>query len=310
MKIFMAPVQGHTDAAWRHYFNEEFHGVSKFYTPFIRCERNGIRARDVRDIESDLNTGIDLVPQVIFRDTDELRYLLDDISGRGFREIDLNMGCPFPLQTGHGRGAAVIACRPLLENVEKILSGYPDVTFSVKMRLGFRNKDEWKDSIDIINSMPLSHVTVHSRVARQQYKGEPDMEAFREFAEISEHPVVYNGDLLTVDDIRRVESVFPEITAVMIGRGLLGCPSLAEEYTDEKKLSDGERADRMLRFHDKLLSHYMSTLCGESQVLDKIKPFWEYAVTIIGRKAYKTVKKASDMAKYRTALASIGGHHS
>ncbi len=61
----------------------------------------------------------------------------------------------------------------------------------------------------------------------------------------------------------------------------------------------------MLKFHRDLLHHHESTLCGDSQILSKIKPFWEYAEAEIGRKPWKAIKKASNMAKYHSAVATI-----
>ncbi|MDE7179812.1 MAG: tRNA-dihydrouridine synthase family protein, partial [Muribaculaceae bacterium] len=73
-----------------------------------------------------------------------------------------------------------------------------------------------------------------------------------------------------------------------------------EEWTRDKRL------EKMLDFHRVLLRHYTETLCGESQVVSKIKPFWEYAEEEIGRKAWKAIKKASNIAKYHSAVAMIG----
>ena len=61
----------------------------------------------------------------------------------------------------------------------------------------------------------------------------------------------------------------------------------------------------MLKFHRELLHHYESTLCGDAQILSKIKPFWEYAEAEIGRKPWKGIKKASNLAKYHSVVASI-----
>lgn len=61
----------------------------------------------------------------------------------------------------------------------------------------------------------------------------------------------------------------------------------------------------MLDFHDRLFTHYKNTLCGDSQVLSKIKPFWEFAESEIGRKPWKAIKKASSMPKYISAVAMI-----
>ncbi len=61
----------------------------------------------------------------------------------------------------------------------------------------------------------------------------------------------------------------------------------------------------MKDFHNRLFTHYQNTLCGDMQVISKIKPFWEYAETEIGRKPWKAIKKASSMAKYISAIAMI-----
>ncbi len=61
----------------------------------------------------------------------------------------------------------------------------------------------------------------------------------------------------------------------------------------------------MLSFHRNLLDYYSSTLCGETQLISKIKPFWEYAEDEIGRKAWKAIKKATNLAKYHSAVAMI-----
>ena len=91
----------------------------------------------------------------------------------------------------------------------------------------------------------------------------------------------------------------------MLGRGLLGRPSLAAEVTAGEGWTRERRIEEMLRFHDALMAYYEETLCGESQLLSKIKPFWEYAEEEIGRKAWKAIKKAATLPKYRTALALI-----
>lgn len=80
MKIFVAPVQGHTDAAWRHFHHKIYGGDHKYFTPFMRCEHGEIRAKDLRDLSHPLNQGVDLEPQVIFRDMVELDILLHSLS--------------------------------------------------------------------------------------------------------------------------------------------------------------------------------------------------------------------------------------
>lgn len=305
MDMMVAPVQGHTDAAWRHFYSNIYGGDACFFTPFIRVEQGTLRKHDMKDLMSGLNSGMQVIPQVIFRDMDELRILVDALVENGVGKINLNSGCPFPLQTAKGRGAAFISNVEEYSKLREFISRYPEVEFSVKMRLGLSDSTEWENVISILNDMRLAHITLHPRVAKQQYKGEVDLTQFALFLERSKNPVVYNGDLNTPEQIDDVIRKFPTIAGIMVGRGLLGRPSLISEYRSGKEWDKTERLNRMRNFHDQLLDHYQTYLCGDAQVLSKIKPFWEYSEEEIGRKPWKAIKKATTMAKYHTAVAQI-----
>ncbi len=304
-KIDIAPVQGHTDAAWRHFHSAIYGGGHDYYTPFIRLERGEFRKHDLKDFSSPLNENHNVIPQVIFRDMEELRPLISGLVEAGAKRIDLNTGCPFPLQTAKGRGAAFVSNKTEYDKIPVLLREYPEVRFSLKMRLGFAEPDEWKGIIDDIAEMPLTHVTLHPRVARQQYGGELWLDSFREFLKECPHPVLFNGDIVTPADIVRVREEFPDISGMMTARGVLGRPSLVAEYECGEEWDKETRLQYMLKFHRELLHHYESTLCGDAQILSKIKPFWEYAEAEIGRKPWKGIKKASNLAKYHSVVATI-----
>lgn len=304
MNFHFAPVQGHTDAPYRHFHNLIYSIPVTYYTPFIRLEGAQLRKRDIKDFTSPLNIGAPNIPQIIFRDEKELIPLVNVLKQHEITNIDLNMGCPFPLQTGHGRGAAAIANRNLAEAIVKVVKNNPDISFSVKMRLGMSDPEEWKILLPYLNEANLTHITVHPRVARQQYSGALHLDQFKELLNQSNNPIVFNGDIRTPDDFRNITEQFPQISGIMIGRGLLGRPSLIQEIiTEEWPLE--KRLDFMINFHRQLLDYYQSQLCGDSQIISKIQPFWEYAEEEIGRKAWKAIKKASNMAKYNSAVASI-----
>lgn len=304
--IYIAPVQGHTDAAWRHFHEETYGGDNRYFTPFIRCDHGELRKQDLRDYSSELNAGLDLEPQVIFRDMSELDTLLKKLTEAGTERVNLNVGCPFPLQTGKGRGAGFLRNKEEISRLQSTLDKYPALSYSVKMRLGFEEDDEWRNIIEVLNNLELRHVDVHPRIAKQQYGGELRMDQFSEILKESKNPVVFNGEIKTPEDIDGILSAFPEVYGVMTARGILGRPSLAAEWLEGREWSLEERLEKMLKFHRALLNHYSSMLCGDSQILSKIKPFWEYAESEIGRKAWKAIKKSSNLAKYHSAVAMIG----
>lgn len=305
MKFHFAPVQGHTDAPYRHFHNLIYGNDLTYYTPFIRLEEGKLRKRDIKDFTSPLNSGAPNVPQIIFRDEKELTTLIDLMKQQGASRIDLNMGCPFPLQTGHGRGAATVANEALAQSVKSVINANPDIDFSVKIRLGMAEPDEWKVLLAYLNETHISHLAVHPRVARQQYSGELYLDQFGDILSQSTNPVVFNGEIHTPQDVAKISSLFPKIEGIMIGRGLLARPSLVSEIAVGEEWSREKRLEIMLNFHNQLLNHYSEELCGDSQIISKIKPFWEYAEEEIGRKAWKAIKKASNMAKYNSAVALI-----
>lgn len=305
LSLHFAPVQGHTDAAYRHFHKEIYGGDQTYYTPFIRLEKNGIRPRDIKDITSELNEGLHLVPQIIFRDGNELSTLVKLLKEMGLKEIDLNMGCPFPLQTGHGRGAATITNENLAQEVVNCVKSNPDISFSVKMRLGMQDPQEWKKMLPYLNEVNLKHITLHPRVAKQQYGGEVNLEEFESFLKESKNPVIYNGDIKTPEEIKTIINKFPDINGIMIARGALGRPSLFSEYLNGEDWEHETRLEKMLEFHKRLFQHYNGILCGDAQVISKIQPFWEYSEEEIGRRAWKAIKKACNISKYQTAIALI-----
>lgn len=302
----MAPVQGHTDAPYRHFHAKRYVAADEYFTPFIRLEHGIVRKKDLNDLHAEVAENDNVVPQVIFKDIDELGTLVDTLAAEGNNRIDINMGCPFPLQTAKGRGAATAGSVVAAEAVREVVESNPEIRFSVKMRLGMEHPDEWRATLPILNSLQLVHITMHPRVAKQQYKGEPDLDAFTEFLSESENPVVYNGDIRTPQDVKIIAERFPGVEGIMIGRGLLGRPSLTSEISEGAEWTEEKRLEEMVRFHRELLEHYRSSLCGDHQVLSKIQPFWEYAETEVGRKTWKALMKAVNYAKYATAVAAVG----
>ncbi len=304
--IYSAPIQGLTELPWRHFHRAVYgDGVTAYHTPFLRVERSEVRQRDVKALESEMNASVPLVPQLILRDVREMEMLVDKVTGAGYDRIDINMGCPFPPQVHHGRGAGMIARRDLLEALgDEMRNHYPDVKFSLKMRLGVDSPDEWREAIEPINRMSLVRLTVHPRTARQQYSGELHMGEFGELLKVSAHPVVYNGDILEPSDIFRIREAYPTVEGVMVGRGLFSRPSIVAEWREERAWDERTRAERMLQLHSLLYDYYTERVSGDGQLMGKLKPFWDY-LEGVDRRTLKMMKKAVTIRKYDEAVAAI-----
>lgn len=302
MKLYASPLQGFTEAPWRNIHQTIFGGVDAYYTPFVRVEKGEFRNKDLRDIAPENNEVSHLIPQLIASTPAEMEKLLGLFIEKGYQEIDINMGCPFPLLTGRHKGSGILPYPSEVRALLDELAHYPDQKFSVKMRLGWEYFDEWKAILPMLNELPLSRVTLHPRIGRQQYKGMVNMKEFAVFYEECRHPLVYNGDLLTVDDIRRIEEGFPRLEGVMLGRGLLSNPALAMDYKRGEITPQAELYGKVKEFHGQLYRHYESYLQGEAQLLSKVKPYWEYLLPDMEKKQKKAILKSTRVEKYLAAV--------
>lgn len=305
LPIHFAPIQGYTDDVYRRIHNELIGGITAYYTPFVRMEGGGVRSKDMRDIRPEFNEGVPVIPQIIVKSMKEFDYLVKMVEEKGYTHIDINMGCPFPMQAKHGRGSGLLAQVNIIEEIAKGIIERKHLAFSVKMRLGWEDKNEWQPVLDILNHVPLRQITLHPRTGIQQYKGKIDMEAFDEFHDRCRHPLIYNGDLTTLEDIHRIETKYPDLSGIMIGRGLLARPSLAAEYVSGKEYTWEERCKQLHTMHERLMAHYETTANSEEQVHNRMRLFWEYMETEIGRKAYKKLMKAGNMKNYLAAVKSV-----
>ncbi len=305
MKLFFAPLQGYTDHRYRCLHQTIFGGIDCYFSPFMRCDGGQLRNKELRDILPDNNAGTMLVPQLICASGDELAHLLDAVQQLGYSQVDINMGCPFPLQTGRGRGAALLAREEALESVVREIERRREVAFSVKMRSGFSSTDEGMRSLHRLNETPLQRVTLHPRLGRQQYKGVPDMEVFAQMAAVCRHPVVYNGDICNTVQIDELHHTFPTLHGVMIGRGLLARPTLAWEWHNHTTLSDGAVLQQSLLMHRQLYNTARQTLQGDQQILGRMHAFWEYQQPLIDKKIYKRLMKAGNCRTYEEAVAML-----
>ncbi len=311
--VAFAPLQGYTDAIYRRAHWECVGGVDEYYTPFVRIEHGEVRKKDLRDTDPERNVGVPTVPQVIASGGDEFARLCDALQGQGWSRIDLNMGCPFPMQVRAGRGSGLLLYPDRIEEIQREMLRRSEVAFSVKMRTGWESVDEGLSCMNIINAMPLVHVTLHPRLGRQQYKGVADMEAFRRFCEACRHPMVYNGDIVQVESGKwqvasGADAVdLSQTKGVMIGRGLLARPwitACAGETPAYLEDAGETPAYQVLRsMHERIYHHAVETLCGDSQILSRLHAFWEYMD--IPHKQKKAIMKATTLPRYREAVAVV-----
>lgn len=301
--LHFAPVQGFTDAPYRNLHQQIFGGVAAYYTPFVRLEKgNSFRNRELKDIARCNNTVPHLIPQLIASKPEEFRSILTLFAEEGYREADINMGCPFPLLTKRHKGSGILPYPEEVKSLLEIMTEFPEIDFSLKLRLGWEKPEESLALLPILNDLPLKHITLHARLGKQQYKGDTDLEGFETFYNQCKHPLLYNGDICTIEDITKITERFPNLYGIMIGRGLLSNSALAMEYTTGRQLTGSEFIEKAKKLHDSLLEYYQEHRQGDAQLLCKMKTLWEYLLPDLEKRARKHILKSTKIETYRFAV--------
>lgn len=303
MNISFAPIQGYTDAAYRKIHNDLFGGIEQYYTPFIRLEKGAIRKQDAKEFSAERN-GIlfdegKIIPQILPGDGEEAEALCNAIVEQGYKQIDINMGCPFPMIAKRQKGCGLLPHPESVKSILVAIAKFPEVKFSVKMRLGLEDCNEWKALADMLNDAQLEHITMHPRIGKQQYNGTTDMTCFAEFVETIKHPVIYNGDVTTIEQAKKIVEEFPNIKGLMIGRGLLSNPALSWEIANNRPMDKKDLAFKIEQLNERLIEAYNDQYDGgEGQVVKKMLTVWDYLLPEIEKRAKKKIVKSKNLQDF------------
>ncbi len=302
--ITLAPLHGITGFVFRNALFSHFPGFDAAMAPFILPVRGADpEASLFKDLLPERNRLLPLVPQLLGNDAEAFLDTAAVSADLGYRELNWNMGCPYPMVANKRRGSGLLPHPELVEPFLDEVCVRSPLPVSVKLRLGRYDKKEIEALAPILNAHPLSKVIIHPRLGVQLYEGEVDLDGFADAAALLEHPVVYNGDIMDLSTFSALASRFPSVHEWMIGRGALSDPFLPARI---KGLSvPSEPLSALLAFHKDLYDGYRDLLSGPQHVLDKMKEVWSYLRRSLPdqEKAYRFIVKAKTLESYETAVS-------
>jgi len=307
-KLLSSPLQGFTDFRFRNAFNHYFGGIDTFYSPYIRLNgKRTIKPAYERDILPENNVGLEVIPQIITNDADEFLFVANYVQQFGYKELNWNLGCPYPMVTKCGMGSGLINNSEKINEILKKVHAESDIVVSMKMRLGYENSDEILKTLPILNTYPIKNIAIHARIGKQLYKGGVDLDSFQKCIDNSMHTLYYNGDITSVAKFNEMQQRFPSIDHWMIGRGLISDPFLPSMIKNNTSNYPENKIELFKEFHDTLYEGYSKSLSGASHLLLKMYHLWEYFATLFSnpRKALKKIKKAKNIRAYETAVKEI-----
>jgi len=287
--LIFAPMEGITDERYRLAIYKTCPDWDYFYTDFLRCPTVGhFTDRKVLEHYGDKVYNLDelrekTIYQILTTTRAQTEPIVKQVAKLNVKQLDLNLGCPSKTVNNHGGGSYLLQDLDSLKIIiKKIRANFPR-HFSVKMRIGYRDDKNFIEALKLLEGEGVDSITLHARTRDQLYKGVADWKYLEKASNAVSIPLVGNGDIWTVQDIRDV-LVNCGCHSVMIARGALKTPWLAELYKKyENNISDltdevllQERIERLPVYFQHLENEYQKFTDDEQIILKRFKAFSRY----------------------------------
>lgn len=229
-KVYLAPMAGVTDAAFRHIAIEQ--GADFTYTEMVSAKGLAYGSSRTASLLAFAENEKEFGVQLFAGDVDALKISIEALLERYSERIalfDINMGCPAPKITSNGEGSALMKSPALASALIKAAAGISLKPVTVKFRKGW---DETSvNAVDFARMAEQSGavaVTVHGRTRQQFYSGKADLDIIGNVKKAVSIPVIGNGDIFCAQDaVNMIDTTGCD--AVMVARGALGNPFIFRE---------------------------------------------------------------------------------
>ena len=303
MPVYFAPMEGITDAIFRRVHHARFSGVHKYFIPFISPTQNlRLTARELAAVAPEHNAGVPAVPQVLAKDAQLALWAVRTLADMGYTEVNLNLGCPSGTVTAKGKGAGMLADVPHLARFLDEFYAHAPLPVSVKARIGFTSPAEFERLLPLLSAYPISELILHPRTRAQFYKGQPHRELFAAALSVCPMPLCYNGDLFTPGACKSFMTEYPKTRALMLGRGLVANPALAQTLAGGAPLT----VDALRGFLDELEESYLA-LYPVHIVLGRMREVMKHVACCFedAHRPLKAIRKAATLAAYHEAASRL-----
>ena len=301
MIVYFAPLEGVTDAVFRRIHRECFSGVAEYFIPFVSPTQNlAFTSRDLSILAPGNGFG---VPQLLCKDASLFLWAAQTLGNMGFESVNLNLGCPSGTVTAKGKGAGMLRDPARLDAFLDAVFSAVEGPVSVKTRIGVQKPEEFAALLDIYNHYPICELTIHPRVMKQLYRGQADRAAFAAALPECRMPVCYNGDVTTPEALHALEAEFPQLSGIMVGRGLIADPALF------RRAQGGAPASReeLRGYCDDLYHGYTEAFGAASCAVSRMKAHWFYLIHRFegADPLEKPLRKAREGWEYETVVNQI-----
>ncbi len=309
--IYLAPFQGITTATYRKVYAGHFKGVEKIYTPFFTAiHKHKSLSAKAEELAITHIAKTKIIPQVLSKDADEMLRFASYCEAKGHDEINWNLGCPYPRVANKKRGSGLLMHPQLIGEILEKIEANTDIHWSVKCRLGYLSPEEILELAPIFNDSDLIELIIHARIGKQLYKGSTDLKAFQSALDSLQLPVVYNGDVFSVEDFKALSQQF-DVSGWMIGRGLLVDPFLPAILLNFDLPPIAEQQLLIRKFIEDLYLTYRKQMNDRPQAINVLKELWSFMAYGFDKpqRIFNAIKKTNSFDAYETVVARVFSEH-
>ncbi len=226
-RLFLAPMAGVTDAAFRHICREQ--GAALTTTEMVSAKAICYNDKKTAELLRCLPTDRPVAVQIFGHEPETMAEAAQkaiELSGADI--LDINMGCPVGKIAGNEDGCALMRAPETAQAIIEAVVRAVDCPVTVKFRKGWDNGSA--NAVEFAKRMEASGadaVAVHGRTRAQMYAGRADWDIIREVRRAISIPVIANGDVFTPEDASHILR-YTGCELAMIGRGSFGNPWLFE----------------------------------------------------------------------------------
>ena len=299
MRYYFAPMEGLTDSIYRRLHHKYFPGVDRYYMPFLSpTVHRQLTHKEDRELPMAESVDFIAVPQILTKVSQDFLWAAQVCRDRGYDEVNLNVGCPSGTVVSKGKGSGMLRDAAALDRFLEEIFRDPPLPISVKTRLGLEDPEEFPALLEVFNRYPIKELTIHPRVRKQFYDGSVHMEQFDYAVANSKNPLCYNGDILSRKQAESIAANYPQVEAVMIGRGLVADPGMLSGGTDPAALE---------AFMNELLTVYEVAFGGSRNAIFRLKENWGFLHSRFEGcdKLWKRLRKTTDAAEFKAITAEI-----
>lgn len=308
----LAPMEGVIDHTMRAMLTQ-LGGVDRCVTEFMRVSHELLPARVFHRICPELAqgghtpSGVPVYLQILGGNATLVAENAARAADLGAVGIDLNFGCPAKT-VNRSDGGSVILREP--ERVHAIVAATrqavaKEVPLSIKIRLGFDDRERFLDIVAGIDAAQPSELVIHARTRADGYRPPAYWDQIALARSVTQLPLIANGEIWGVGDAHRARKA--SATAdLMLGRGVLCRPDLprliraADLGIEQAALTWDEICEHLLAYLAVTLETYDARYAVNpiKQWLGYLRHYYPQAAAM-----FAVIKRILDPEELRLAIA-------